>query len=337
MEIVHPYLLFLGDVPDALAAKTGLGIVDWRRDWCLGQLRLDGCKADAKLPEMTPAEAAAAGVKTMVVGCVNAGGVLPDHWVASIVAALDAGLDVASGLHMRLGDVPEIAAAAERNGRHLRDVRHSDIRFDTGKGHKRTGKRLLAVGTDCSVGKKYTALALEKVMRDRGFDADFRATGQTGVFISGRGVALDAVIADFISGAAEWISPSAEPDHWDVIEGQGSLFHPSFAGVTLGLLHGSQPDAFVVCHEPTRQNMRGVKTPLPTIQQVIDLTVVCGRLTNPEIRCVGICVNTAALDEADARVLLADIAAEHGLPATDPVRFGCEGIVDRLEEEFGRP
>ena len=97
MEIAHPYLIFLGDVPDALAAKTGLGIVDWRRDWCLGQLRLDGCKADAKLPEMTPAEAAAAGVKTMVVGCVNAGGVLPDHWVASIVAALDAGLDVASG------------------------------------------------------------------------------------------------------------------------------------------------------------------------------------------------------------------------------------------------
>ena len=141
-----------------------------------------------------------------------------------------------------------------------------------------TGLRLLTVGTDCSVGKKYTALALEKEMRARGLAADFRATGQTGVFISGRGVAIDAVVADFISGAAEWISPAAEPDHWDVVEGQGSLFHPSFSGVTLGLLHGAQPDAFVVCHEPTRTHMRGVKHTLPSIRDVIDLTVACGRL-----------------------------------------------------------
>ncbi|SOB89215.1 N-acetyltransferase DgcN [Stappia indica] len=337
MEIAHPYLLFLGDVPDALAAKTGLGIVDWRRDWCIGQHRLDGCKADAKLPEMSPQDAAKAGARTMVIGAVNAGGVLPDHWVASIVAALDAGMDVASGLHMRLGAVPAIREAAERNGRKLFDVRHSDMRFDTGKGTKRSGKRLLTVGTDCSVGKKYCALTLEQAMRDKGFDADFRATGQTGVFISGRGVALDAVIADFISGAAEWISPAADENHWDLVEGQGSLFHPSFAGVTLGLLHGSQPDAFVVCHEPTRTNMRGVKTPLPTIQQVIDMTVALGKLTNPDIRCVGISINTVALDEAEARKLLADTEAEYGLPATDPVRFGCEGIVERIAAEFGKP
>ena len=337
MEIAHPYLLFLGDVPDALAAKTGLGIVDWRRDWCIGQHRLDGCKADAKLPEMSPQDAAKAGARTMVIGAVNAGGVLPDHWVASIVAALDAGMDVASGLHMRLGAVPAIREAAERNGRKLFDVRHSDMRFDTGKGTKRSGKRLLTVGTDCSVGKKYCALALEQAMRDKGFDADFRATGQTGVFISGRGVALDAVIADFISGAAEWISPAADETHWDLVEGQGSLFHPSFAGVTLGLLHGSQPDAFVVCHEPTRTNMRGVKTPLPTIQQVIDMTVALGKLTNPDIRCVGISINTVALDEAEARKLLADTEAEYGLPATDPVRFGCDSIVERIAAEFGKP
>ncbi|WP_428697733.1 N-acetyltransferase DgcN [Stappia sp.] len=337
MEIAHPYLLFLGDVPDALAAKTGLGIVDWRRDWCHGQLRLDGCKADAKLPDMTPQEAAKSGVRTMVIGAVNAGGVLPDHWIASVVEALDAGLDIASGLHMRLASVPEIRDAAARNGRQLHDVRHSDMRFDTGKGTKRSGKRVLAVGTDCSVGKKYTALALEQAMRAKGFDADFRATGQTGIFISGRGVSLDAVVADFISGAAEWISPAADENHWDVIEGQGSLFHPSFAGVTLGLLHGSQPDAFIVCHEPTRTNMRGVKTPLPTIREVIDLTIACGRLTNPEIRCVGICINTAALGEDEARKLLAATEAEYGLPATDPVRFGCDNVVERIAAEFGKP
>ncbi len=337
MEIRQPYLLFLGDVPDALAAKTGLGIVDWRRDWCLGQHRLPGCAADAGLPEMTPTEAASAGVKTMVVGAVNAGGVLPEHWVASIVAALDAGLDVASGLHMRLAEVPEIREAADRNGGELFDVRHSSERFATGKGNKRPGKRLLTVGTDCSVGKKYTALALEKSMRERGFDADFRATGQTGIFISGRGVAIDAVAADFISGAAEWISPAAADDHWDLVEGQGSLFHPSFAGVSLGLLHGAQPDAFVVCHEPTRATMRGVRTPLPSIQDVIDLTIRCGSLTNPAIRCVGIAVNTAALAEEAAKAFLDETAAAHGLPASDPVRFGVETIVDRIVAEFGGP
>jgi uncharacterized NAD-dependent epimerase/dehydratase family protein len=334
MEIAHPYLLFLGDVADQLAAKTAVGIVDWRRDWVAGQLRLTGCQADAGVPDMTISQAAAAGAKTMVVGAVNAGGVLPDHWIASIVEALNAGLDVASGLHARLGDIPEVAEAAARGGRQLFDVRHADERFPTGKGAKRPGHRLLTVGTDCSVGKKYTSLALERDMRAEGFDADFRATGQTGVLISGRGVAIDAVVADFISGAAEWISPAAQPTHWDVIEGQGSLFHPSFAGVSLGLLHGAQADAFVVCHEPTRTTMRGVETPLPTIAEVIDLTVHCGRLTNPAIRCVGIAVNTSALDEPRARARLADLAEAHGLPACDPLRWGSGEIVERIAAEF---
>jgi uncharacterized NAD-dependent epimerase/dehydratase family protein len=246
MDIAKPYLLFLGDVNDQLAAKTAQGVVDWRPDWCVGQLRLDGCKADCGIPDLTIAEAKSKGAKTMVVGVVNAGGVLPDHWMNSIVEALDHGLDVATGLHKRLRSIPEIAAAADRNGRKLHDVRYTDMVFATGKGTKRPGLRLLAVGTDCSVGKKYTTLAIDKEMRARGMKSDFRATGQTGVLISGRGVAIDAVIADFIAGAAEWLSPANDPDHWDVIEGQGSLFHPSFAGVTLGLLHGAQPDAFVV-------------------------------------------------------------------------------------------
>jgi len=338
MQIKNPYFMFLGDVPDQLAAKTAQGIVDWRRDWCLGQLRLHGCKADLGIPDMTIAEAVQAGAQTMIIGVVNAGGTLPDHWTAQITEALDAGLDVASGLHIRLGSRPEIRAAAERNGRSLFDVRQSDRTFATGKGVKRTGKRLLTVGTDCSVGKKYTVLALEAGMRTAGFDADFKATGQTGVFISGRGVAIDAVVADFISGAAEWISPDADPGHWDLVEGQGSLFHPSFAGVSLGLLHGSQPDAFIVCHEPTRKTMRGVQMPLPTIQQVIDLTIECGRLTNPAIRCTGIAVNTQVLDETAARALLDEISKAHGgLPATDPVRFGVDNLVARIAEEFGGP
>ncbi len=334
MQIRTPYLLFLGDAADQLAAKTAQGIVDWRRDWCLGQLRLPGCKADLGIPELGIQEAAEKGAQTLVIGVANAGGVLPDHWTAVIVEAIEAGLDVASGLHTRLGSKPEAAAAAERHGRQLLDVRHSDHRFETGKGVKRPGMRLLTVGTDCSVGKKYTALALEHEMRARGFDADFRATGQTGIFISGRGVAIDAVVADFISGAAEWISPAAEPHHWDLIEGQGSMFHPSFAGVSLGLLHGSQPDAFVVCHEPTRQTMRGVAHGLPPIRSVIDVTVSCGVLTNPSIRPVGIAINTGALDEGAARDYLMRAEDDHALPAADPVRFGVAAIVDRIAADF---
>jgi uncharacterized NAD-dependent epimerase/dehydratase family protein len=311
MQIATPYLMFLGDVPDTLAAKTAYGIKDWRPEWCVGQMRLPGCAADLGIPDMTLPEALAKGCRTLVIGVVNAGGVLPDHWVKEIVAAIDAGLDVASGLHVKLGAVPAIAEAAARRGRQLHDVRHTDERFPTGKGTKRAGRRLLTVGTDCSVGKKYTVLALERGMRERGLDADFCATGQTGVFISGRGVAIDAVVADFISG-----------------------YHPSFAGVSLGLLHGAQADAFVVCHEPTRTTMRGVKHSLPTIRQVIDLTVQLGSLTNPAIKPVGIAINSQALAEAEARAFLETVGSEHGLPATDPVRFGVDGLVDRIVADF---
>ena len=134
-------------------------------------------------------------------------------------------------------------------------MRHSDAAFPAASGRKRSGKRVLTVGTDCAQGKKYTALALAKNLQSRGVDASFRATGQTGIMISGEGIAVDAVIADFVAGAAEQLSPDNAPDHWDVIEGQGSLFHPAYAGVTLGLLHGSQPDAIVLCHDPSRRTI----------------------------------------------------------------------------------
>ena len=334
MHIRHPYLLFLGDVQDQLAAKTAQGIVDWRPDWCLGQLRMPACQADVGIPDMTIREAVKAGARTLIVGVANAGGVLPEQWTAPIVEALASGLDVAAGLHMKLAERPSVADAAQRYGRKLFDVRQSSERFETGKGTKRPGMRLLTVGTDCSVGKKYTALALEREMRARGFEVDYKATGQTGVFISGRGVAIDAVVADFIAGAVEWLSPAAEPHHWDLIEGQGSMFHPSFASVSLGLLHGAQPDAFVVCHEPSRSTMRGVSFPLPSIQHVIDITMRCGALTNPGIRPVGIAINTASMDEDSARDFLKQLCRDHALPATDPMRFGAGPIVDYIASEF---
>ncbi len=332
MQIETPYLIFIGDAKDALAAKTGQGIVDWRPTWSLGQLRFANCQADLNIPDMTVAEAAIAGAKTFVIGTVSPGGTLPESWIPVIISALEGGLDIASGMHTRLSEFPTIVTAAKKRGRKLFDVRHCDMHFSTGEGTARTGNRLLTVGTDCSIGKKYAALAIEKEMRKRGMNVDFRATGQTGILIAGGGIAIDAVAADFIAGACEYLSPANSIDHWDIVEGQGSLFHPSFAGVSLGLLHGTQPDAFVVCHEPTRTTMRNVETPIASVDDVIEQTTVLGRLTNPAIRCVGIAVNTAELDDTQADVYIDDMQGRFEVPVTDPMRHGVVSIVNLLTD-----
>ncbi|MBX6322567.1 MAG: DUF1611 domain-containing protein [Rhodospirillaceae bacterium] len=331
MQIARPYLLFLGDAADQLAAKTAQGIAHWRPAWCLGQLRLPGCNADLGLPDMTLEEAAAAGARTLVVGVANRGGVISQAWIEVLVKAIALGFDLASGLHNRLADVPAIRDAAAAHGRSLFDVRHPTQTFSVGTGKKRPGKRLLCVGTDCSVGKMYTALACEKEMRARGTKTDFRATGQTGIFIAGDGVSIDAVVADFISGAVEWLCPANDPDHWDLVEGQGSLHHASYAGVTLGLIHGAQPDALVLCHEPTRKHMRGLPHfPLPRLEDCVEANLGAARLTNPAVRLVGASINTAHLDEAAARDYLRAVEDRLGVPAVDPFRTGVGPIVDRL-------
>ena len=331
MEIEAPYLLFLGDAADQLAAKTAQGVAQWRPERCLGQFRMPGCNADLGLPDMTLEAAAAEGARTLVIGVANRGGVISAAWIAALQRALDLGLDLAAGLHNRMADVPQLREAAARNGRRLFDVRHPSQQLEVANGKKRSGKRLLTVGTDCSVGKMYTSLALEQEMRARGMKADFRATGQTGILITGSGISVDAVAADFISGATEWLSPANDADHWDLIEGQGSLFHASFAGVSLGLLHGGQADALVLCHEPTRRHMRGLPHyPLPDLQLCIDANLTAARLTNPAVTCVGIAVNTAQLDQAAAEHLLRETGQRLGLPAVDPLRSGVGPIVDRL-------
>lgn len=326
-----PYLLFVGDARDQLAAKTAVGLLQWRPEWCIGQVRLAECRAELDLPEMTVTEGAEAGARTLIVGVANRGGVIPETWSDTLAGALEAGLDLASGLHDRLGDNHRLRETAERCGRRLFDVRHPDRTFDVGTGSPRPGKRLLTVGTDCSVGKMYASLAIEKEMRSRGIKADFRATGQTGIVIAGGGVSVDAVVADFISGATEWLSPANDPDHWDIIEGQGSLFHPSFAGVSLGLLHGAQADVLVMCHEPTRTHMRGLPDrPLPGIGECIDANLAAARLTSPAVRCIGVAVNTSGLPQPEAGRYLATLADELSLPCVDPVATGAAPLVDRL-------
>ena len=325
------YLLFLGEAPSNLWAKTAAGIAHWRPDWCAGQISLPGCGADCGLEALTLEAAAARGTKTLVIGVAPAGGAFPDAWTASVVAAIPAGLDIAAGLHCRLGDIPALAEAAQAGGRRLIDVRHPRRGFDIATPARRGGHRLLTVGTDCCVGKMFTALAIEAEMKTRGMAADFRATGQTGIFIAGSGIAVDAVVADFISGAAEWLSPENDPDHWDLIEGQGSLSHASYAGVTLGLIHGSQPDRMVLCHEPGRSHMRGLPGyPLPSLKESLKMNEAAGSLTNPECRVCGLSLNTSRASDSEAERLLKSAEDEVGLPAVDAYRQGASRLVDAL-------
>jgi uncharacterized NAD-dependent epimerase/dehydratase family protein len=322
-ELPQPYLLFLGDTTEPGYAKTAFGLRDWAGDRCVGEWAC-GATVTTGLPWLTPDEARARGARGLVIGVANSGGVIHESWIASLVEALAAGLDIVSGMHTRLNDTPALKTAAARCGRRLIDVRTPPAHIPIASGIRRSGKRLLTVGTDCALGKKYTALAIARAFAQRGVEADFRATGQTGILIAGRGMPMDAVISDFEAGAAEMLSPAADANHWDVIEGQGSLFHPAYAAVSLGLLHGSQPDVFVVCHEPGRTHILGHPTfALPSIEDMIDMTIRLGRRTNPSIRCGGVSLNTARLGADIADAVIAEHTARLGVPVADPIRGGA--------------
>ncbi|MFO7919887.1 DUF1611 domain-containing protein [Rhodobacteraceae bacterium W635] len=329
--IQTPYLLFLGDAPDQLAAKVAQGIRDWRPGNAVGQFRMEGCGADVGLPDMDLGAAKAAGAKTLVVGVANRGGVISTAWKKVLVTALEEGFDLASGLHNLLRDEPDLVAVAKATGRALHDVRVPEVQYPIANGVKRRGKRCLAVGTDCSVGKMYTALAMDAEMKARGLKSTFRATGQTGILVTGNGVPLDAVVADFMAGSVEWLTPDNDADHWDHIEGQGSLFHVSYSGVTMALIHGGQPDALILSHEPTRPHMRGLPDyNLPSLEALRDTALPLARIANPACEVVGISVNTAAMGEEEALSYLAATETRMGLPAVDPFRQGAARLVDAL-------
>jgi uncharacterized NAD-dependent epimerase/dehydratase family protein len=335
MNIPTPYLLYLGAATDPLSVKTSRGVAQWRPETCVGQRRLPGCDVTLGLPDLTYAEAVTLGAKTMILGEANHGGFLSDVSAREAVAALEAGLNVASGLHHRLAEHPEIRAAAQRTGRLLFDVREPPADLPIGNGRPRPGLRLLTVGTDCSVGKMYTSLALERELRRRGKRADFRATGQTGILVAGGGVPIDAVVADFIAGAAEWLSPARYDGGWDIIEGQGSLYHPSYAGVSLGLLHGSQPNALVMCHEPNRPHMRSLPgRAMPALKECLELNLAMARVTQPDVVAVGVALNTSKLEAPAARRLCEQVEQELDLPCEDPIAMGVTKIVGRLLECF---
>lgn len=329
--IEAPFLLYLGHSTDPVGIKTSRGLAAFRPADCVGEFRHDDCPLTLGLPRLTMAEAAARGARTLVLGIAHAGGAMAPELIADAEAALEAGMHVASGLHHRLRDEARLVALAEARGLALIDVRDPPSGLRVGTGTPRAGRRLLTVGTDCSVGKMYASIALAEGLKACGQIADFRATGQTGILIAGSGVPVDAVVADFISGAIEQLAPARDDGGWDVIEGQGSLFHPSFAGVSLGLLHGAQPEAIVVCHDPARVETRGIPgRPLPSLGDCIALNIQLARITSPQVRIAGICLNTSTMEEDAATMLCRHTEDAHGVPATDPYRFGVEPIVSPL-------
>lgn len=326
-----PYLLFLGDIMLASDAKTGAGLRDWCRDDVMGECRLPGGTVSLGLTDLQPREAAARGAGSIVIGVATVGGRIPDHWLPTLIESAACGLDIVSGMHTRLSTMPTLVAAAAKSGARLIDVRHSDREWPAGTGVKRSGKRLLTVGTDCALGKKYTALALTRALKAAGAKATFRATGQTGIMIAGEGIAIDAVVADFIAGAAEQLSPANDADHWDVIEGQGALFHPAYAGVTLGLIHGSQPDAIVLCHDPSRTTIEDFPhIPITHLDVAIERYLDAARLTNPHVRCAGLAINSSSLSDAEWRSYQSALMSQFELPVCDPMRGGVDAIVSYL-------
>ncbi len=329
--IQKPYLLFLGDAPDNLAAKVAQGIKDWGPENVVGQYRMDGCNADVGAPDMGLQEAWDKGARTLVVGVANRGGVISEAWLKVLAEAMEIGFDLASGLHNLLRDEDLLKATSARTGQTLHDVRIPTVAYPIANGKKRSGKRCLALGTDCSVGKMYTALAMDGEMKSRGLKSTFRATGQTGILVTGRGVPLDAVVADFMAGAVEWLTPDNDADHWDHIEGQGSLFHVSYSGVTMALIHGGQPDAIVLAHEPTRTHMRGLPDyDLPSLEALRDMALPIAKTANPDVQITGISVNTKALGDDEAARLCEEIEGRMGLPTVDPFRHGAGRLVDGL-------
>jgi uncharacterized NAD-dependent epimerase/dehydratase family protein len=328
-----PYLVYLGDVTDEGSCKTGFGMAHWASERTIGQFRSNENTVSVGLCDMTMEQAVASGARSMIIGIADVGGFLADSWHQDLIKAASSGLNIVSGGHQKLAEIPGLADAAAKAGVKLVEIRNPKINFPIGTGVKRTGRRLLTVGTDCALGKKYTALTIAREMRGRGINADYRGTGQTGIMIAGSGVPIDSVVSDFISGAAEVLSPDADADHWDIIEGQGSLIHPGYAAVTLGLLHGSQPDEIVLCHDPRHKCIQdGLNVKIPPLLEVIELYLVMGRLTNPEIRCSGISLNTRSMTDKERNDALARVRDETGLIVFDPVATGASELIDYLEK-----
>jgi uncharacterized NAD-dependent epimerase/dehydratase family protein len=271
---------------------------------------------------------------TALVGVATAGGRFPPAWRELLKASIEAGLDVESGLHEFLTDDRELTDLAERRGVELRDLRRppADLNVPTGENLAVPAKIVLTVGSDCAIGKKTVSVELDREARRRGVRSAFVPTGQTGIAIAGWGIAVDAVVADFIAGAAEKLVIEGAQRGGEIlfVEGQGSLVHPAYSGVTLGLMHGAAPHAYVLCHVAGATSVESYpEHPIPSLAELVELHEQAS-LPARRARVAAIALNTRDLDEEGARAAIAAAEAETGLPADDPVRFGAPKIVDAV-------
>jgi uncharacterized NAD-dependent epimerase/dehydratase family protein len=282
----------------------------------------------------TLAEGLARRPNALVIGIAPQGGRLPESWRATIRGAIEARLEIWSGLHTFIGDDPEFAALAKQHRVAIHDLRRppSDLPVAMGKVRKLDATIVLTVGTDCNIGKMTASLQIRDAMRKRGAKVAFAGTGQTGILIEGRGIGVDAVVADFIAGAAERLTiEAAEGMDIVLVEGQGSLVHPGYSGVTYGLMHGSLPHAMVMCTQPTRTAINNNPwVPIPPLREFIELHERVLAPLRPS-KTIAVALNTSDLSEKKALAAIAQAADETGLPATDPVRFDPAPIADAID------
>ena len=331
-------LLAEGSSGDPLYGKTMRGVLRYRREDVVAILDSTrvGDSEDGVPIVGSVAEAVELGPTTALVGVVTQGGYFPPAWMELLRDCVEHGLDVENGLHVFLGNDPELSALAAERGVELRDLRRppADLSTATGENLEVDGTIVLTVGSDCAIGKMTVACELDLEARRRGVRSVFVPTGQTGMVIAGWGIAIDAVVADFLAGAAERLVLEGRDRGGALlwVEGQGSLVHPVYSGVTLGLYHGSAPHLLVLCHEAGRTHIEGAgggPHPIPPLRELVELHE---RMALParSARVVAVALNTRALDDGDARAAVAAAEEETGLPADDPVRFGAAKLVDAV-------
>ena len=316
--------------------KTARGVLRYRADDVVAMLDTTraGETHDGVPVVGSVAEALAFEPRTALVGVATQGGRFPPAWRELLRACVENGLDVENGLHEFLADDAELVELAGRHGVELRDLRRppADLNVPTGANLEHGAEVVLTVGSDCAIGKMTVALELEKEARARGLKAEFVPTGQTGIAIAGWGIAVDAVVSDFIAGAAERLVLEGAERGGELllVEGQGSLLHPAYSGVTLGLIHGSAPHAYVLCHMAGERFVDGdERFPIPPLSELVDLHERMSLLARPA-KVIAVALNTRLLGDEEARAAIEAAEAETGLPADDPVRFGAGKIADTL-------
>lgn len=336
------YLIYSEGQFGTPASKTGNSVIRYSRDHVVAVLdsRLAGKRVQdvlgfgGDIPVVSSIEQGASlGADSLLVGIAMHGGGLSSGLRAEVRVAIERGLHIWNGLHAFIGEDAELAALARAHHVELHDVRRppADLPVGTGRVRDLDATVVLAVGSDANIGKMTVMLQMRDAMARRGLDAAFAPTGQTGIFIEGWGLCVDAVVADFIAGAAEAVTIRAAQDAGIVlVEGQGSIFHPGYSGVSLGLLHGSLPHALIVCHQPTRKTFRHNDwLAIPPLQTIIDMHERMAAPLRPA-RTIGISLNTVDMSEADARAVIERVAEETALPTTDPVRFDPAPLVDAV-------